>query len=73
LPATVQTGGVFTKQTSRTTVSVTAKPEVDADVIGPVVSPALAGTFENSTATVNLTFSAGGVFFIEARATFTLP
>jgi len=56
-----------------TPVSVTTQPEVDANVIGPVLSPALAGTFENSTATVNLTFPAGGVFFIEARATFTLP
>jgi hypothetical protein len=56
-----------------TTIAVTAKPEADADVIGPVTSTGLAGTFENSTTTVDLTFPAAGVYFLEARATFTLP
>lgn len=56
-----------------TTIAVTAKPESDASVIGPVISPGLAGTFESSAATVNLTFPSAGVFFLEARATFTLP
>ena len=56
-----------------TTIAVTAKPEADANVIGPVTSPGLTGTFENSTATVNVTFPSPGVYFLEARATFTLP
>lgn len=56
-----------------TTIVVTAKPETGAVVIGPVTSPGLTGTVDNSTATVNLTFPTSGVFFLEARATFTLP
>jgi hypothetical protein len=56
-----------------TTISVTAKPESDRDVIGPVISDGLTGTFPESTTTVNLEFPAPGLFFIEARATFTLP
>ena len=56
-----------------TTVSVTAKPETDANVIGPVISPALTGTFGSSTTSVDLDFPAGGVYFLEARATFAAP
>ena len=56
-----------------TTISVTAKPETDALVIGPVVSPGLAGTLENSTTSVDLDFPAGGIYFLEARATFAVP
>ena len=44
-----------------------------APEIGPVISPALMGTLDDSTATVNLTFPSAGLFFLEARATFTLP
>lgn len=50
-----------------TTVSVTAKPESDASVIGPITSDGLAGTPDSSQVTVNLTFPSGGVYFIEAR------
>lgn len=57
-----------------TTVSVTAKPETGAAVIGPLTSPGLSGdTADSSTATVSITFPSGGVYFIEARATFALP
>lgn len=56
-----------------TTVIVTAKPETGGTVIGPITSPGLTGTLNNSTATVNLTFPTSGMFFLEARATFTLP
>lgn len=56
-----------------TTIAVTAKPETDGDVIGPVTSPALAGTLDSSTATVNLDFPTAGVYFLEARATFAVP
>lgn len=56
-----------------TTIAVTAKPETDATVIGPVTRPGLTGTFEGSAATVNLTFPSASVYFLEARATFTLP
>ena len=56
-----------------TTISVTAKPETDGVVIGPVVSPGLAGTLENSTTSVDLDFPAGGIYFLEARATFAVP
>jgi len=38
-----------------------------------VITPGLTGTFENSSTNVNFTFPAAGVYFIEARATFTLP
>lgn len=56
-----------------TTVAVTAKPESDLSVIGPVTSPGLAGTFDSSTTTVNIDFPSGGIYFIEARATFNIP
>lgn len=56
-----------------TTIAVTAKPESDAIVIGPVISPGLTGPVENSTTTVNIDFPAGGIYFIEARATFNIP
>ncbi len=56
-----------------TTISVTAKPETDGAMIGPVISSALTGTVGNSTATANVTFPTGGLYFIEARATFALP
>ena len=39
----------------------------------PLISPGLTGTVDSSTATVNLTFPTSGVFFLEARATFTVP
>lgn len=55
-----------------TTIAVTAKPEQDEEVIGPIISPGLAGTLDNSTTTVALTFPAGGVYFLEAR-TNALP
>lgn len=55
-----------------TTIAVTAKPESDGAVITET-SPGLTGTLENSTASVDLVFSSGGVFFLEARATFTTP
>ncbi|MEE8302939.1 MAG: hypothetical protein V3S24_10935, partial [Candidatus Tectomicrobia bacterium] len=56
-----------------TTIDVTAKPEADGAVIGPVPSDGLSGTFDNSTTSVDVTFPSAGLFFIEARATFTLP
>lgn len=56
-----------------TTIAVTAKPETDGAVIGPVTSTALAGTLDDSTATVDLEFPSAGLFFLEARATFTTP
>jgi hypothetical protein len=38
-----------------------------------VPSPGLSGTFTSSTTPVDLSFPAAGLFFIEARATFTVP
>lgn len=56
-----------------TTVAVGAKPENVGEVLVPVNSSALAGTFENSTASVDLTFPQPGLYFLEARVNFTLP
>ena len=56
-----------------TTVLVSAKPESDGSVIGPITSPALIGTVASSATSVDITFPNAGLFFIEARATFTLP
>ncbi len=56
-----------------TTISVTAKPETDAPVIGPVVSGGFIGTLENGATSVDLDFPSGGVYFLEARATFAAP
>jgi len=56
-----------------TTVAVGAKPEIVDEVIAPVDSSALAGTFESSTASVDLTFPQPGLYFLEATVNFTLP
>ncbi len=56
-----------------TTISVTAKPETDAVVIGPVVSGGLIGTLENAETSVDLNFPSGGIYFLEAIATFAAP
>jgi hypothetical protein len=56
-----------------TTISVTAKPETNEAAIGPVTSGPLTGTLADSTVTVNLLFPTSGLYFLEARATFTLP
>jgi hypothetical protein len=55
-----------------TTIAVTVKPETDANIIG-VTSPGLAGAFDDSTVTVDVTFPTAGLYFIEARATFMVP
>lgn len=54
-----------------TTISVVAKPDSENAVIGPITSPALAGTLEASQTTVDITFPSGVVYFVEARATFS--
>ena len=54
-----------------TTIQVTAKPESETEVIGPITSPGLtlvAG--ETTTTTVVIDFPVAGVYFLEARATF---
>ena len=56
-----------------TTIAVTAKPETDGAVIGPVSSPGLTGSPANSMTTVDVTFPNSGLFFLEARATFATP
>ena len=55
-----------------TTIAVSAKPETEGDVVGPVISSGLEGEFSASTAVAELVFPSAGLYFIEARATFTI-
>lgn len=72
-PGTFTIGLAASQVPLGTTIRVTAKPETDAAPIGPVFSLGLSGTVGDSTTTVDLTFPTAGLFFIEARATFTVP
>ena len=70
-PGTVTVALAARKVPTGTTLEVTAKAEQDGPVIGPVLTGGLTGSFDNSTATVDITFPQSGVYFLEARATFT--
>lgn len=56
-----------------TTIVVTAKPETDLANPASATSGALAGTPASSTASATLSFTSGGLYFLEARATFQFP
>ena len=64
---------VTTQVPPGTAISVTAKPESDAVVIGPVVSLGLIGTLADAETSVDLNFPSGGIYFLEAIATFAAP